>query len=105
MDWEKWRKEEDARQQDIAQVQELRRLLGLKNRSRLAFWFDMMTTGTIILVSIGLLMVSLPSIIEHYRNEPTLWSSELHSMKHLVVPTILACLASIILYILFDRKK
>ncbi len=104
MDWEKWRKEEDARQQDVVRAQELRKILGLENRSCLRFWFDMATTATAILLSIILVIVELPSVIEVYRNDPTLlsraWTQTKNYLPHFA--TIYAI--TIALCVLFSKK-
>jgi len=105
MDWEKWRKEEDARQRELAQAKELRIMLGIENRSRMRFWFDMITTGTFILVSIPLMIVGLPWVFELYRNDPTLWPTIREHMKDMVPPAILAFVTAIALVLLFSRKK
>ena len=105
MDWEKWRKKEDERQLDIAQLQDLRKLLGLENRSPLRFWFDMVTTGTLLLVSIPLMIVGLPWVIDQYRSDPTLWPTACKHLKDLIVPAILAIVINIALVLLFSRNK
>lgn len=105
MDWEKWREEEDERQRELARAKELRTMLGIENRSRLRFWFDMITTGTFLLVGIALIIVGLPWVFELYRNDPTLWPTAREQMKDMAPPAILAFVTSIALVLLFSRKK
>lgn len=105
MDWEKWREEEDERQQELARAKELRTMLGIENRSRLRFWFDMITTGTFLLVSIPLMIVGLPWVFEQYRGDPTLWPTACNHLKDLIVPAISASVIVIALFLFFSRKK
>jgi hypothetical protein len=105
MDWNKWRKEEDERLQDFQRVQELRKIWGLENRPKFAFWFDVVTSTTIIIVSIALIFVCLPWIVELYKNDPMLWPRVYEQLKHLAVPLISACLAIVAIAALVIAKK
>ncbi len=97
MDWEKWRNEENERQQDMKAARELMKMLGIADRTPAQFWFHMVTTASIIIVGLAVVFVGMPWIIEQYRNYPTLWVTAIapfkcHPLEYLLAPMIIAVL-------------
>jgi hypothetical protein len=85
MDWKRWNRKEDACKEELSRVRELRRILGIENRSQWAYWFDMVTTGTLCLVGILFTIVGIPWVIEIYRNDPTLWAFAVEGIKYALI--------------------
>lgn len=105
MDWEKWRKEQDAWQRELEMEKKLREMLGIANRTPAQFWFDMITTGTLLVVSLLLCIVAIPWLIELYRNDPTLFPRAIAPLKRHALEICLAYVVLIVVGFFAAFKK
>ena len=102
MDWEKWRKEEDERQQDIQAAKKLMDDWGIGKRSRLQLIIDRISLGILLIVAIPFILVGSVWVFDLYQADPSLWPmmrEHLETIGPIVVLSFLVAIAFVVIFL------
>lgn len=106
MDWEKWRKEEDERQQDIQAAKKLMDNWGIGKRSRLQLIIDRISLGTLLIVAIPFILVGSIWVFNLYQADPSLWPmvrEHLETTGPIVLLNFLVAIVFIVIFLTRDE--
>lgn len=105
MDWEKWRKEEDERQQDIQAAKKLMDAWGIGKRSRLQLIIDRISLGVLLIVAIPFILVGSVWVFDLYQADPSLWPMVRGNLKAIGGIVVLFFAVVIAFMLIFLRKS